>query len=295
MANPTDRASRSAAPRRRHWRPRLTMWLVALPMSVYVLFTVAAFLWVISISLKTNPEMFSTSPWSLPRDPQLGNYVSALKNGGIGNFLLNSALVTTVSVVVAVVVSAMAAYALGRIPFRGSNGVYLLLLSGLAIPGFLVIVPLYFLLRDLHLLGTLGGLGLVYVAITIPFDVYVLTPFFRSLPKELEEAAYIDGASPARTFFSVMLPLSTAGLVGAAAFNFLNIWNEFFFGLVFLSDPSTWTVSVGLYQLSVSATYGSQWVELFAGLAIAMVPVLVVFGLAQGKIAKGLTGGALKG
>jgi ABC-type glycerol-3-phosphate transport system permease component len=270
-------------------------WLVAAPMAVYALFTVAAFVWVMSVSLKTNPELFSTSPWSLPRDPQFSNYPMAWNSAGIGDFLINSALVSVGSVVVVVAVSAMAAYALGRIPFRGSGLVYVVLLSGVAIPGFLVVVPLYFLLRDLGLLGTLAGLGLVYVATMIPFNVYVLTPYFRSLPLELEEAAMIDGAGPARTFFSVMLPISVPGLTAAASLSFLNIYNEFFFGLVFLSDPKTWTVSVGLYQLSVAATFGSQWVQLFAGLAIGMVPTVVVFALAQRRIAEGLTAGAIKG
>lgn len=273
--------------------PRRLGFLAALPMAAYALFSVLIVAWIVSISLKTNPELFSSTSWSLPSSPQFGNYVEAW-NSGIGRSLLNSVLLTTTTVVVAVGISAAAAYALGRIAFRGSGFVYVLLLSGLALPSFLVVVPLYFLLRDLQLLGSLVGLGLVYVATIIPFNIYVLTPYFRSLPRELEEAAYLDGAGPARTFYSVMLPLALPGLAAAATLNVLTIWNEFFFALVFLTDRASYTVGVGIFQLSFTATYAEKWVQLAAGAIMVMLPVLVVFAIAQRTVDRTLTGGALK-
>jgi len=261
----------------------------------YCLTSVAAFLWTISISLKSNQDFFATSPWSLPKHPTLENYRSAWTTAKIGSFFLNSAIMTLGTVTISLAVSATAAYALGRIKFRGNSLVSMFFLTGLMIPGFLIIVPLYFLLRDMHLLGSLYGLGIVYVATQIPFNIYVLTGFFKTLPKELEEAAYVDGASPLKTFFRVMLPLAGPGLASVALLNCLTIWNEFFFALVFISDESKFTLPLGLYRLSINAEYSSQWTQLFAGLVLAMIPVLIVFGVAQERLTRGLTLGALKG
>jgi ABC-type glycerol-3-phosphate transport system permease component len=292
-APPTREPTRHTGRRRaRVLEPRrLLLYLVLVS---YCLTSVGAFLWTISISLKSNPEFFSTSPWSLPEDPSLGNYESAWTTAKIGNFFANSALVTAGSVSVSLVLSSMAAYVLGRVTFRGNGTISMFFLSGLMIPGFLVIVPLYFLLRDLHLLGSLLGLGIVYVATQLPFNIYVLTGFFKTLPPELEEAAYVDGASPFKTFVRVMLPLAGPGLASVALLNSLTIWNEFFFALVFLSDEATFTLPLGLYRLSVNAEYSAQWTQMFAGLVLAMIPVLIVFGLAQERITRGLTLGALK-
>jgi ABC-type glycerol-3-phosphate transport system permease component len=282
-----------ARKRRRIFRPGRLLLYVALVS--YCLTSVAAFLWTISISLKSNQEFFATSPWSLPKHPTLENYRSAWTTAKIGDFFLNSAMMTVGTVTISLAVSATAAYALGRIKFRGNSLVSMFFLTGLMIPGFLIIVPLYFLLRDMHLLGSLYGLGIVYIATQIPFNIYVLTGFFKTLPKELEEAAYVDGASPLKTFFRVMLPLAGPGLASVALLNCLTIWNEFFFALVFISDESKFTLPVGLYRLSINAEYSSQWTQLFAGLVLAMIPVLIVFGVAQERLTRGLTLGALKG
>jgi ABC-type glycerol-3-phosphate transport system permease component len=255
----------------------------------YCLTSVAAFVWTVSVSLKSNPEFFSTSPWSLPKSPTFDNYRSAWTTAKIGTFFLNSVLVTVVSVGITLIVASMAAYVLARVEFRGNGLVTTFFLLGLMIPGFLVIVPLYFLLRDLHLLGSLYGLIFVYIATQIPFSMYVLIGFFKTLPKELEEAAFVDGASPLRVFARVMLPLAMPGLVSVALLNALTIWNEFFFALVFLTDENKQTLPVGLFRLSINATYSAQWTSLFAGLVIAMIPVLIVFGLAQERITRGLT------
>jgi ABC-type glycerol-3-phosphate transport system permease component len=279
--------------RRGIFRPGRLLLYVALVS--YCLTSVAAFLWTISISLKSNQDFFATSPWSLPKHPTFENYRSAWTTAKIGSFFLNSALITMGTVTISLAVSSTAAYALGRIRFRGNSLVSMFFLTGLMIPGFLIIVPLYFLLRDMHLLGSLYGLGIVYIATQIPFNIYVLTGFFKTLPKELEEAAYVDGASPLKTFFRVMLPLAGPGLASVALLNCLTIWNEFFFALVFISDESKFTLPLGLYRLSINAEYSSQWTQLFAGLVLAMIPVLIVFGVAQERLTRGLTLGALKG
>lgn len=292
-----DARTHTAPARKPSWRSvfrpgRLLLYVFLVS---YCLTSVGAFVWIISISLKSNPEFFSTSPWSPPKSPSLDNYREAWTTAKIGTFVLNSVIVTVVSVGVTLVVSSTAAYVLSRVQFRGRNMLTTFFLLGLMIPGFLIIVPLYFLLRDLHLLGSLYGLIIVYIATQIPFSIYVLTGFFRTLPQELEEAAYVDGASALKVFAKIMLPLAAPGIASVALLNGLVIWNEFFFALVFLSDESKLTLPVGLFRLSINAEYSAQWTPLFAGLVLAVIPVLIVFGVAQERITRGLTLGAVKG
>lgn len=255
----------------------------------YCLTSAGAMLWVVNLSLKSNPEFLSTSPWALPTDPQLGNYVTAWQRADVGRYFLNSLLLTVGSVVVLIVISAMAAYALSRIEFRGRGLIMGLFVFGLMIPGFLLIIPLYTLLRQFGLLGSLWGVGLVYVATTIPFNIFILSGYFRTLPVELEEAAYVDGASPTRTFFQVMVPLAGPAITSVAILNFMNFWNEFIFALVFLTDRATFTLPIGLFRLANNAEFSAQWVEMFAGLVISIVPVLVIFALAQERIMRSLS------
>jgi ABC-type glycerol-3-phosphate transport system permease component len=278
--------------RSHHSVGRLALYLALV---LYGLTSIGAFMWMLSLSLKSDAEFLSSDPLALPRAPSLDSYVAAWSNAQIGTFFANTIAITGTSVLVSVLVSAMAAYVFGRIRFSGSGTLHLLFTAGQIVPGFLLIVPLYFLLRDLHLLGSLLGLAVVYIAITIPFDIYMLVPFFRLLPDELEEAAFIDGAGPVRTFLTVMLPLSLPGLASVAVLNVLAIWNEFFFAFILLNDQSTFTISMGLQGLAVEATYRARWVELFAGLIISMVPMLVLFALTQDRISKAITVGAIKG
>jgi raffinose/stachyose/melibiose transport system permease protein/N-acetylglucosamine transport system permease protein len=295
LAAPVAVPVRARRKRRRPGGSLAARILIYLALVSYCLSTVGAFVWCVMVSLKSNPEFFSSSPWSAPEHARIGNYGDAWNNARIGSFFLNSLYVTAVSVAASLGFSLMAAYALTRVPFRGRTLVRLVFLSGLMMPGFLVIVPLYFMLRDLHLLGSLNGLIIVYVASQMPFNVFVLSSFFASLPKELEEAAYVDGASPSRTFFSIVVPQTMPAIASVGLLNTLTIWNEFFFALVFLTDENTQTIPVGILGLSVNAEYSGQWVQLFAGLVISMIPMLIIFGLAQDRITKGLSAGGLKG
>jgi len=249
----------------------------------------------VSLSLKSDQEFISTDPLALPTAPSLASYGSAWVTAGVGEFFLNTVLVTVFAVGISVAVSALAAYVLARVEFP-LRGLFLFgFTAGLMVPGFLILVPLYFLMRDLHLLGTLPGLVMVYVAITIPFDVFVLVPFFRLLPEELEEAAFAEGAGPIRIFTAVMLPLAVPGLTSVVLLNILTTWNEFFFAFVLLSDKSVFTIPMGLQGLAVNAAYSAKWVELFAGVILSMIPVLVMFAVAQDRITRGMTTGGLKG
>jgi raffinose/stachyose/melibiose transport system permease protein/N-acetylglucosamine transport system permease protein len=260
-------------------------------LSIWAIGSIGAFVWAFMLSLKSEQEFYSTKPWQLPQHPNFHAYHVAWSIGEFGTFFENSLIVTGIGVVASVGFSALAAYVLGRIAFPGRRIVNGFFLSGLMFPPFLLAIPLYFLLIDLHLLGTIWALVVVETAAAIPFNVYVLTSFFRTLPYEYEEAAAIDGASPTQTFFTVMLPLARPALTSLAILQTVFIWNDLFYPLVFTINENQSTIPLGLLRLSFNADKGGGYTSLFAGLIITVVPVLVLFGVAQDRIMSGLTAG----
>ncbi len=162
-------------------------------------------------------------------------------------------------------------------------------------PVFLALVPLYFLVNDLNLLATYQGLILVYIAYSLPFTIFFLTGFFKTLPGEVAEAAIMDGASQYRVFFNIMLPMAKPGLVAMGIFNFLGQWNQFLLPLVLMTDESRYMLSQGLAFLAIQQGYQNDYSALFAAMTITMIPTLVVYILFQRRLEAGLTAGALKG
>lgn len=283
---------RAGSKRRRIEPGRLLIHLVLI---CYCLSSASAFLWYLMTSLKSNNEFLTKSPWSLPSHLRFGNFVDAWRNAGLGRLVLDSMYVTVISVGVAIVVSTMAAYVLARVPFPGRALLGTLFLTGMLLPTFASMIPLYFLLQNLHLLGTLNGLILVYIANQIPLSIFILRGFYASLPVELEEAAYLDGASATRTFWTVVLPQTYSVTISLIVLNTLTIWNEFVLALILLPDQHRQTLAVGLLGLSVEADYSGNWVQLFAGLVISSVPMVVLFVIAQERIARGIEFGGIKG
>ncbi|MCD9026239.1 carbohydrate ABC transporter permease [Cohnella silvisoli] len=270
------------------------MRLAYVYLSLYSVFNLLVFVWIFLTAMKGQSEFFATSPWSPPEAFNLTNFKEAWKVGHIGEFFANSAYVTGISTVVCLVVSSMAAYILGRIPFRGRGIVQLVFMLGMMVPPFMIVIPLFSVLDSLLLLNSLNGLVLVYVTIQIPMNVYVLTSFYRSLPTEFEEAAAIDGASPLRTFFTIMMPLTMPALAACAIINILAFWNEFLFALVFLGDKTKLTLPIGLFYLNQGAEYSGKWTILFAGMAISCIPVLLLLALFQKQFSRGISQGAIK-
>ena len=263
-------------------------------LSIWALGSIGAFVWAFMLSLKSEQEFYSTTPWELPHHPSFHAYHVAWSIGQFGTFFKNSLIVTAVGVVGSVGFAALAAYVLARVEFPGRRIVSGLFLLGLMLPPFLLAIPLYFLLADLHLLRTIWALAVVELAAALPFNIYVLTAFFRTLPYELEEAAAIDGATAGRTFFAVMLPMARPALASLAILQTVFIWNDLFYPLVFTVNESQSTIPLGLLRLSFNADKGGGYTTLFAGLIVTVVPVLVLFAVAQDRIMRGLTG-ALKG
>lgn len=289
-----------AAPRResrlRAVRTALPGWLVRLIVGVYCLSSVAALVWAIYTSLKSDRDLFGRGPWALPATWHPENYVEVWSRSNIGAYFVNSAYLSIASTVAGVIIAAMAAYVISRIEFRGNRPVLFYFIAAMMVPGFLYVVPLYFLLvGTLKLNNSHIGLMLLYVTGSLPFNIFILTGFFKTLPTELEEAAAIDGASPNGAFWRIMLPLAQPGLLTVAIFNFISHWNEFFWSLVLLRDKELFTISRGLFALYLESQYQAKWTELFAGLLIATVPVMIIFALLQDMITEGLTVGALKG
>ena len=251
------------------------------------------FLWMIYSSFKTDREIFA-SPWKLPASPQLSNFARAWTQASIGHYFLNSLLVVIPALVLTLLLSSMTSYVLARYEFGGARAIYYSFLLGLTFPVFLAIVPLFFVVQGLGLLGSIPGLILVYVAYSLPFSVFFLTSFFRTLPTEIAESGMIDGCGHFGVFFRIMLPLASPGLVSIGIFNFLGMWNQYLLPLVLNPNQSNFVLAQGLAYLSVSQGYQGDWSALFAGLTIAMLPVLAVYALLQGRLQSGLTVGAIR-
>ena len=203
---------------------------------IWSVIVIVPFLWVVLSSFKTTKEILA-SPFSLPAHWSFDNYVHAWTDAGIGTVLLNTVIVVGVALVLVMVLGAMCAYVLARFQFPGARFIYYLMLAGLTFPIFLAIVPLFFVLKNIGLLNTLPGLIMVYVAFALPFTVFFLYAFFKTLPDEVYEAALMDGAGEWRAFFQIMLPMARPGMAAVAIFNFLGLWNQFLLPVALNTDP----------------------------------------------------------
>ena len=259
--------------------------------SIVVIFPMV---WVIVSAFKSDAEIFM-SPWMPPAELLWDNFVRAWSKANIGLYLLNTMTVNLPAIFFTLLFSAMAAYVLSRFDFPGTRFVFYAFLGGMLFPIFLALVPLFFLLNSLHILNSHFGLILVYIAYSLPFTVFFLTGFFKTLPTELLEAATIDGANQLQLFFLIAIPLAQNGLVSMGIFNFLGMWNKYILPLVLLTSNEKYVLSQGLAFLQHQQRYQSDWSGLFAAVVIVMLPTLIVYVIFQNQIQRGLTVGALKG
>jgi N-acetylglucosamine transport system permease protein len=273
---------------------RLSGFAINILLAIWAVIVIFPMLWLLYSSLKTDQEIFF-SPWVLPASPQWDNFVRAWQDAHIGEYFLNSFIVVLPSLALILIISAMTAYVLARFPFPGNRFLFYLFLAGMLFPVFMALIPLFFLVKDLHMLNTYQGLILVYVAVSLPFSVFFLTGFFKSLPSELHEAAIIDGANQYQVFFRIMLPLAQAGLVSIGIFNFLGMWNQYLLPVVLMTDSKRYLLTQGLAFMLHQQYYKNDWSGLFAAVALIMIPTLIVYVIFQGQIQKGITVGALKG
>jgi raffinose/stachyose/melibiose transport system permease protein len=257
----------------------------------YAVVAVGPLLFMVMSSLRSGQEIFS-DPLGLPSGFYFGNYVEAWKDAQFGTYFSNSLLVVTGAVFTGTTVSAMAAYALARYRFRAQGLVIAYFIAGLTLPIRLAAVPIFYLLASMGLIDSRIGLALVYAASGVPFSIFILAAFFRGLPAELEEAARMDGAGEFRIFGLVMLPLVRPALATVALFQFVQLWNDFFFPLILLRTAEKYTLPVGLTYFF--GQYQTDWGAVFAGLVITTLPLVLVFLLMTRQIVSGLVAGMSK-
>lgn len=261
------------------------------------LYTVFPFYWAVVSSIKPRGELFVTPPSYWPQEPTLSNYAQVLQTGDFIVALQNSVVVAVSVTLLSLVIGALAAYALGRFRFGGRNVVLYAVLAMTMFPQIAVLGGLFEIITRLRLYNTLWALILTYLIFTLPFTVWVLTNFFRAMPRDLEEAAYVDGATPFQTFYRVLLPLSAPGLVTTGLLAFIAAWNDFLFALSFTQTPARRTVTVALWAFQPQTTGGFEipWDQIMAATVIVTVPLIVLALVFQRRILAGLTAGAVKG
>jgi N-acetylglucosamine transport system permease protein len=290
-----DRGGRTGSSRRGRSEIRLLSSLGHVALAVWAVIVIVPILWTFLAAFKNTTEIFS-SPWTLPAHLRWENFGRAWTEARVGRYFMNSVIVVACSTFLTMLLGSMAAYVLARYKFRGNRLIYYLFVSGLAFPVFLALVPLFFVVKNLGLLGTHTGLVLVYTAYSLPFTVFFLAAFFKTLPTSVAEAGMIDGCSHTRLFFQVMMPMAKPGLISVAIFNIIGQWAQYQLPLVLLPGGSEdkWVLTQGIADISVNAGYEADWSGLFAALTIAILPMIVVYAIFQRQIQSGLTAGAGK-
>ena len=278
---------------------KIFIYVALLTLAISILVPV---LWVFMASVKENAA-FYRNPWALPAGFHFENFVEAFTEANMGTFMLNSVLVTALSLIILLVVSLPAAYVLARFQFKGKKFWNTLMMAGLFINVNYIVVPIFLMLNDgdrflrqFNLKFFLDNpimLSVVYAATAIPFTVYLLSSYFRSLPKAYEEAALIDGCGYFKTMFKIMIPMAKPSIITVILFNFLAFWNEYIIALTLIPGPNK-TLPVGLQNLMAAQKAATNYGPQYAGLVIVMLPTLILYILVQKKLTQGMTLGGLK-
>lgn len=269
--------------------------IVILFVIIICLFAIAPFVWMISTSFKPPQEIYSV-PSLIPHDPTLEGYKDMLfkssRNFNMRIWALNSIIVSTATTVFSLFIASLGGYGISRFRFKGRNGLSYIILMTQVLPGSLLIIPLYVLLNNLHLLNTLTALVLAYTTFSVPFCTWTMKGFFDTIPKSLDEAASVDGCGKIRTFFTVILPLATPGLIATGLFSFIAGWNEYLFASIFVQRYSLWTLPVGIS--TAVGQYSTNWASVMAGSVMITLPIVILFLILQKHLVSGMTAGAVK-
>ncbi|MEK0315675.1 carbohydrate ABC transporter permease [Cohnella sp. 56] len=269
----------------------LIWWIVLIVWSLTILFPIV---WDFYESLKTNPEFFQ-NVWALPDQLQWANYKKAWLNYHLLNAMLNTLYYVGASLLIGTFLTALNAYALTRIEFKGRKFIWGMIMLSLFLPGINALIPQYILMRDLHLTNSLTGLIVLNCLGESVFFLMLLGGFMRALPRELEESGTIDGASIFKMFIRIIMPLAMPGVVTVAIFKFIGLYNSFLEPFIYLSDSSKYTIGVNIYHANMLMQYTNDWVTLFAGVIITMIPSVLIFMFFQRWIMEGATLGSVKG
>lgn len=251
------------------------------------------FVWMGLSSIKTLKELYTVPPIWWPAVPTFDNYYKVLFESNIPRYFLNSVIISVGSTGLALILAIFASYGFARFDFKGKAFWQAFVLVGQLLPTAAIIVPLFITLRVLGLVNTYWGLILVYMIVTLPLSVWMLTSYFKAIPVELEEAAIIDGASRMGVLFRITLPLSLPGLVAVIVYAFVTTWNEFIFALCFATDSSVKTLPIGLAEFSTE--FNTDWGAVMAASVVMTLPIALLFLVFQKMFVGGLTAGATKG
>jgi ABC-type glycerol-3-phosphate transport system permease component len=287
----SERTAFALRPRGLWHRLRRTPWALTVAIGTFCLSAVLPLLFMAATSFRSEAD-WANQKIGLPTTASLGAFERAWTGAQIGTYFRNSAVVTSSTVALSVLCATLAGYAFSKLQWRLKRGVYLFVLAWIAIPPLLLMVPIYVEMVQLNLLNTYFSVIFLYTALNLPFNVYLMTAFFRSLPDELIEAARIDGAGIHRTFQTVLLPLARPAIATLVIFNVLWAWNEFLFALLLLQTDNVKTLTVGVLELQ--GRFVSDYPALMAGLLITSLPVIAAYLVFQRHLVRGIVAGAAK-
>lgn len=281
---------------------KIGIYIVLIILAITIIVPIA---WVFMASIKEN-EQFYGSPWTLPNGLHFENFVQAWQEADMGSYMLNSVIVTALGIGLLIIISLPAAYVLARFKFKTSRFWNVLFMAGLFINVNYIVVPIFLMLvdADSFLQSTLGHgfflnnlfiLALIYASTALPFTIYLLSGYFKSLAKDYEEAAYVDGAGYFRTMIQVIFPMAKPSIITIILFNFLSFWNEYIISMTMLTKPTLKTLPVGLMNLMAAQKSAVQYGRMYAGLVLVMLPTLILYMCVQKQLTEGMTVGGLKG
>lgn len=272
-------------------RKQILLVFVLLILMVFILMPVY---WMFTTSIKPNQDAFKVPPELFPSTPTLESYINQLKDRtGFLTYFLNSIFVALGTTLLSIATAILGGYALSRLRFRGKNLLFILILASQMFPMSLMIVGIYVLYVKLHLLDSYLGLILAFTSFSLPFAIWMMAGFFKTIPKELEEAAFIDGTSRWGTLWRVILPLTTPGVIAVGIFSFLNSWNNLIFALSLTSSQDMRTIPPG-FLLTYVGEFQYYWADAMAGSVIVTLPMVIVFILLQRYLVQGMMAGAVK-
>lgn len=273
---------------------RRWVWLVSRAgLVLLLLWALGPVFWILVTALKTSKEIYGFPPTFLPVDPTLENFDKALFGSPFPGFIVNSLVVAVSVTLISVVIGALAAYAISRMSFPGRPAAARALVMSYLMPPALLFIPLFLVLQYAGLIDTRRGLVVAYLTFTVPFCTWMLIGYFRTIPRDIDEAARIDGAGALRTLGEIILPLALPGLAVVGLFAFTHAWNEFLFALVYVYSADTQTFTAGLAGLVMGDTY--IWGQLMASSIIAILPIFMIYIGAQRFLVEGLAAGSVKG
>ncbi len=270
---------------------KLLRGITLIVLSAYALTVIYPLLWMLMSGFKTNKEIFGNT-WALPKKWSLENYITAW-DIGVGRYFFNSVVVTLIAMVLTILCASLIAFVLARSNFRGKTVLFLFVLGGMMLSPEVSLISLYKLLQGMGIYNTYWALIIPYTAFRIPFTAFLMWSYFKDLPLEIEESAYLDGCSVFQIFYKMILPMSKPVVATAALLAAMTFWNEFMFGLVFIESTALKTIPIGLMNLRGTLT--TKWSIMLAGLSISALPMIIVFLVFQKQLVRGMTAGGVKG